>query len=201
MALSPAERRTVLVRLIEVIEREATTSQPESAVVQLAPPVAVKTEVAVVTRGPSYVDKAEAFVLSHPNGVRTREVAEGIGQDVSAVDGSLRIALNKRGTIERRGRFWFPKGKETAPPPKPEKKTIRDLICEAFAAEGRPLSAAELYEAIQRIKPDINKSSLDGEINRMKYHHPPLLTTADTGPHGGGIYKLTDGGGIAADAH
>ena len=153
----------------------------------------------------TYVEKAAAFVRQNPEGVRTRDVAHAVGQDTSNVDGSLRMA-KKRGLIERRGRMWFPAGQaapKAAPvAPKPvatpismfaRKPMIRDLITEVFRAnENAPLGASDIYHAILPMKPDINRASVDGEINRMKV--ATLLVKAGVGPRGH-LYALATNGG------
>lgn len=199
MALPAPERAAVLARLINAFENAAAGSPTKPVVV-----AATKPDPATKANTPSYVDLAEAFVLAHPEGVKTRQVADGIGQDTSSVDGTLRIVLNKRKTIERRGRLWFPKKKANGATvkAKPQKKTIRDLIGEVYAAsEKKHLGALEMYEGLKRIKPDINRASVDGEINRMKTNKPPLLVQVGNGPHGGGLYALSNDGGAAASVN
>jgi len=194
MALPAPERAAVLARLIKAFESAAAAAS--------AKPPEAKAKAEPKTNTQSFVDLAEAFVLAHPEGVKTRQVADGIGQDVSSVDGTLRLVV-KRGSIERRGRLWFPKRKSNgvAAKAKPKKKTIRDLICEVYASEKRNLGALEMYEGLKRIKPDINRASVDGEINRMKNNKPPLLVQVGNGPHGGGLYALSNDGGAAASAN
>ena len=188
MALPDEDRDSVLAQLIDAVEKAAKA-------VPGTKPKAVPT---AKVNGASYVDMAEAFVQAHPEGTKTRQVGDGIGQDVSSVDGSLRQAL-KRGTIERRGRLWYPKAKGTAAKAGPRKKTIRDLIYEVYAIEKKDLGALGLYEALMKLKPDINRASVDGEINRMKA--AKLLVQVGTGPNNGGLYALSNGGGQATAAN
>ena len=58
---------------------------------------------------PGAAAKAEAYVILHPEGVRTADVATAIGQDVKAVDGTLR-QVTKRGTVyyDKESRAWYP---------------------------------------------------------------------------------------------
>jgi hypothetical protein len=173
------------------------TNEPPKVASNGAPPVEK-----VETDGRSFVEKAEEYIRAHPEGVRTRDVAKAIGQDVSNVDGTLRILL-KRGDIVRdqKNRKWYPANAPAQKPEtKPEKMTIRELIYAVFAVEKAPLGAAALYKGIQKIKPEINRSSVDGEINRMKKEHPPLIVAVGTAPHGGSLYNLATGGGHAGTA-
>ncbi len=174
---------------------EAGASKPANEPPKVESNGAAKVE----TDGRSFVEKAEEYIRAHPEGVRTRDVAKAIGQDVSNVDGTLRILL-KRGDIVRdqQNRKWYPASaplQKAETKPEPEKMTIRELIYAVFAVEKAPLGAAALYKGIQKMKPDINRSSVDGEINRMK--KDKLLVAVGTAPHGGSLYNLTNGGGHA----
>jgi hypothetical protein len=184
-ALSPEERREVLAELILQAEADEakTSSTPEKR------PRARRRVAGPET---TYTEKAEAYVLANPQGVKTVDVSKAIGQDASSVDGTLRN-LMKRGRITRQGRLWVPVPTKTnnvaAQPPRPERMTIRDRITQVFKDNGnKPLGAAELFEALKRVEPEINRSSVDGEMNRMRKDN--LLVQAGTGPHGGGLYNL-----------
>lgn len=174
-SLEASERREVLADLILEAEAEAQPTAERAPSTNGQP-----------GQSGSFTDRAEAFVLAHPDGVTTRQVADAIGQDVSSVDGSLRNAM-KRGRITRTGRLWVPVASaETAKTPK---TTIRSLIERVFAeGDNKPLGAAALFEALKRFQPDINRSSVDGEMNRMRKDN--LLIQVGVGPNGGGIYKL-----------
>lgn len=66
----------------------------------------------------SFVDKAEKFVLAHPEGVRTHEVAEAIDQTASAAFGTLMLLeRNERVscTGRRNKRLWTPRGVKPVP--------------------------------------------------------------------------------------
>lgn len=187
--LPVSAQRELLAELITKIEA-AESSAP---VIAAANGGAASTSPAAVssTAKQSFTDKAEAFVLARPAGVKTRDVADGIGQDVSSVDGSLRAAM-KRGRITRRGRLWLPlpqKANGASKHEAPGRTTIRDLISRVFASNGNtPLGAAALYEALKRLQTDINRSSVDGEMNRMRKEN--LLVQVGVGPNGGGLYQL-----------
>lgn len=60
-----------------------------------------------LSTGP-YTDRAEKYVLGHPEGVTCPEVARAIGQSAACCDGTLRQVAKARGTIEHRGRMWYP---------------------------------------------------------------------------------------------
>jgi hypothetical protein len=195
MALPEDGQRAVLVRLIDAaaVRREPSKSEEPK------PSSAPKSQTNGAGRSETFVEKAERYVLLHPEGVKTRQVADAIGQDVSAVDTTLRVVMNKRETIERRGRLWFPKGTVNAEASKPKKNGIRELIYEVFAVEKGPLSSAAIYRGLQKLKQGINKSSVDGEINRMRHHStPPLLVQVGTGENNGGLYALANGGAQTA---
>lgn len=152
------------------------------------------------TRGGTYVDNAERVVLDHADGIRTVDVGTAIGQDVKNVDGTLRQAA-RRQTIfyDKATRKWYPvsaKHKVKAdgakgPPPKPKRVYIRDLVYQVYATERRPLTAMEVYHGIQKLKLDINRTSVDGEINRMKKDH--LLVQVGVGANNAGLYNVTSG--------
>lgn len=181
LALPLEQRREVLAELITRAEAEETTSTA---------PKVVAGQAGTPWESGSFTDKAEAFVLAHPKGVSTRQVSGAIGQDVSSVDGSLRNA-SKRGRISRQGRLWAPVPFEEGGLPATDKLTIRDKINQVFGSNGNaPLGAAALTSAIHALYPDINRSSVDGEMNRMR--NANLLLQVGVGPNGGGIYKLTE---------
>lgn len=170
-----------------VIEAEAPP-QP----VAKAPPVAQR----------PYRDVALDYIRAHPEGVRTRDVAKATGQDTSNVDGTLRTLLSK-GLISRdkKRRLWFPVPSAPKPHAKTERVTIREIINKVFAAEGGPLAANTIFKAAQKLKPEINRSSVDGEIMRMKAAR--LLNPVGRAPHGGSLYALSviNGGGAAVSAN
>lgn len=135
----------------------------------------------------TFIEKAEQFIRSQPQGVRTRDVAVAIGQDTKNVDGTLRILLD-RGRIERRERRWFPVDSAPAVAEKP--KTIRDYIYEVFAARddgSTGLTSADIFNGIQRLKPEISRASVDVEVNRMKAAR--LLSQVGSAGRGG-LYAL-----------
>lgn len=176
MALSRESRRSVLVRLIDAEEGTRPTQT-------------------VRAQGGSFTDKAEAFVLSNPNGVRTRDVASAIGQDVSSVDGTLRQAM-RRGNIRRDGRLWVPQGGVPVREPKkeperrPRKPGHRDRITEVLVRAGQPLGVLAIFEALKEKFPDINRASVEGEIHRMK--QAGLMHQVGIGANNGGLYALKE---------
>lgn len=196
-SMSEEERREYIADWILRIEGAAPApqQQPSSAETNNAPPPPKG-------RRETFVDKAERCVLDHPEGIRTADVATGIGQDVKSVDGTLRHAAERRGSIyyDKATRCWYPKGvrpsKKGEQPARGRRITIRDLIYQVFAAERRPLGALELYQCVQKIKSDINRTSVDGEINRMK--KDKLLVRVGDGPNNGSLYNVTNGGGAHA---
>lgn len=192
------ERLDVLTDAIDCIAKldghevviEAKASVPEKAPAKPA---------AVAPQRP-YVDVALDFIRAHPEGVRTRDVAKATGQDTSNVDGTLRTLLSK-GLISRdkKRRLWFPAPSAPRPKTKSERVTIREIINKVFAAEGGgPLAANTIFKGAQKLKPEINRSSVDGEIMRMKSAR--LLNAVGRAPHGGSLYALSviNGGGHAA---
>ncbi len=194
MALSKESQRALLVRLIdaqEVASGPKPKAKPASENGTKPPKPAREPKAQAVDGKGTYVDRAEAFVLLHPEGVSTRQVADAIGQKISAVDGTLRQLL-KKGTVERRGRQWFPMGAPVAP--KPKKPGIREDILAVYKAEKGPLSAGAIWRGVLKIKPDSNKASVDGEIHRMKHATTPLLEQVGVGENNGGLYALTSAG-------
>jgi hypothetical protein len=95
--------------------------------------------------------------------------------------------------------MWFPKDSPQHPPaPKKRTQTLRDLIYEVYAMEKGPLTAAAIFRGCQKLRPDVNRSSVDGEINRMRHvAKPALLVQVGTGENGGGVYNVTNGGAQA----
>ncbi len=197
LALAADDRRELVAEMILLIEEEERRAGVPAATALTTNGASGNgaNGHAVVTpfeKPQSFTDKAEAFVLARPQGAKTREVADGIGQDVSSVDGSLRLAM-KRGRIARVGKLWVPvsslKKTNGASAPQQTRTTIRDLINQVFASNGNtPIGAAALYEALRALKPDINRSSVDGEMNRMRKDN--LLVQVGVGPNAGGLYKL-----------
>jgi len=191
-ALPPDERRAVLARLIDDEESNAGSGvQPDAAP---SPAAASPAQPARPTiPGNTYIEKAVAFIREHPEGVLTREVAEAIGQDTSNVDGTLRQAVSKK-LVEHRERKWFPAPPVRLVKDKAPKKTIRDLITEVFMSDSNaPRGAAKIFQDVAKLKADINRASVDGEISRMKKEDPPLIERVDTGTTGW-LYRLTNGG-------
>jgi hypothetical protein len=188
MRLSRESQRALLVRLIDAQEATSTPKPKAKPSSDNGPKPPKATPETKGDGKATFVDSAEAFVLLHPEGVSTRQVADAIGQKISAVDGTLRQLL-KRGTVERRGRQWFPKGAPVAV--KPKKPGIREDILAVYKADRGPLSAAAIFRGVQKIKPDANKASVDGEIHRMKHATKPLLVQAGVGENNGGLYALT----------
>lgn len=176
------ERRAVLARLIEAEDQPdpELAVEPEPSSAHRTPPPS----------GTTFVDKAEAFVLAHPEGVKARAVGESIGQKRDSATGSLNQAA-KRGSIVNRHGTWFPVDGSRDPRGPSTKKTIRQVIIEAFAAEKKPMGAKSLYEACSKIKKDIHVASVHGEINRMK--HDRLLIKAGRGARGS-LFSLAPSG-------
>ena len=183
-ALADDERRAVLARLIDAEEAsvEAATSEPIASSEPTAPP-------SPPVDSSTYIEKAIAFVRLHPEGVRTKVVGKNIGQKMPNVDGTLRLGL-KRGVLERRDGKWFFVGQPVTKPPS-SKKTLRDMVLEVLVNEKRPLGAAEIFQCINKGRPNTNRGSVDAEVNRMKRDH--LLVNAGSGPRGG-LYALATGG-------
>lgn len=187
-ALPPQDRREVIAELIE-LERQAEPVPAKHRVV----PQPAKTP---AVKGQTFTDKAEAYVLGYPEGVDTAAVARAIGQDVSAVDGTLRQVMSKRGTIKRdRGRWWptnavLPALPDVGPPAEaPPRTTIRNLIVRAFSDRSNaPLGTAQLFTDLQQLEPRINRASVEGEMVRMR--KDKLLIQTGVGPNTGGLYKL-----------
>ena len=143
--------------------------------------------------GGSYVDKAEAYVLAHPEGVETPEVGKAIGQKTANADGSLRQVMNNRKTIERRDDKWFPKVSADAAEP-PARNTIRTKIINVFLAMKKPLDSTDIWEAAKRLDPNINRGSFEGEMNRLRRDKLIVAIEGKQGKHGSGVYVLANGG-------
>lgn len=189
MALPSEERAAVMADIIALIDQTEAAEQdglPRPAVGTVGVPT-----IAVAEDKPRlYVDLAFDFIKAHPEGVRTRDVAKAIGQDVSNVDGTLRTLLKRR-LVERTNRKWYPaKSAPSQAESKPEKLTIRDMIYKVYSTEKGPLAASGIYKGCQKIKPDINRSSVDGEIMRMKAVR--LLSAVGRAPNGGSLYALSN---------
>jgi hypothetical protein len=147
--------------------------------------------------GGSYVDKAEAYVLAHPEGVTTPEVAKAIGQKTMNADGTLRQVMNVRKTIEHRDRKWFPKASDSYST-EPVKKTIRSTIFAVFAAAKKPLDSMDIWEGAKKLTPDINRGSFENEMNRLRRDKLIVAVEGRHGKHGSGVYVVANGGTHAA---
>jgi hypothetical protein len=144
----------------------------------------------------TYVDQAEEFVLSHPEGVTTTEVAEAIVQPPNNADGTLRQVMKTRKTIERRDDKWWP---ATTPKVETGRRTIRTTIVEVFvAAGGASLDASEIWQGLLKIQPEIKKASVENELNRMRKEK--LLRPDGPGRNKGSAYRYypPNGGAHAA---
>lgn len=201
LALPVDHQREVLAELIQHVEAQEAAKPATNGPDESAPKNGASNQAGHPNwKSGTYTERADAFVLAHPEGVKTRDVAEAIGQDVSGVDGTLRILL-KKGRVRRDGRLWLP----PLPTPhgsngaagtngsasRPRRVTIREKIEQVYQVNrNTPIGASALFDALKLIDTAINRSSVDGEINRMKA--ADLLVQVGTGPHGGGLYKLKE---------
>ena len=181
-SLAPDERREVFVDFVAMVEADARAEvdappEPTVAPTKIEPPAAEGT----------FTDKAEAFVLKHPEGVKTSDVSKAIGQKVESVDGTLRSVWKSRKTIERRDGLWFPSPKA----PANKRKTHRALIAEVMAAGNRPMGAGDVIAAVQQLDAERKRESLEAELHRMREDR----LIAQQGTNGrGSLYVLTNGG-------
>jgi hypothetical protein len=148
--------------------------------------------------GGKYVDKAETYVLDHPEGVDTADVAKAIGQKVENVDGTLRQVMNTRKTIERRDGKWCPKSVAPSAPVTGGRKTIRKTIFEALATAKKPLDSADIWQGAKEIDPDLVRGSFENEMNRLRKEKLIVIVPGKVGKHGSGVYTLANGGAHAA---
>ncbi len=127
---------------------------------------------------PTPITAAQAFVLSHPEGVTTAAVARSTGLTKDEVAINLAFANN----VQRTYMKWHP-GTDGAGPG----KTIREGVCEVLEG-GAALTTGEIHVAIMRVM-SVQKTSLASEVMRMK--RDGLMTVRGTGAHGGALYALT----------
>jgi hypothetical protein len=170
---------------------EAPEPEPQEAKALPAEPKAAPQKPPKLTG--SYVDKAEAYVLAHPEGVETAQVGKAIGQKTMNADGSLRQVMNTRKTIERRDRKWFPLASDDYAP-EPGKQTIRTIIVNVFTAMKKPLDSTDIWEGAKRLVPTINRGSFENEMNRLRRDRLITALEGKQGKHGSGVYVLANGG-------
>jgi hypothetical protein len=189
-ALSPGERRAVLARLIDAEgfgeapagrsdPAEAPAAAPNSATSkrpeQLTLPVRSESTAPGSSEPPSPregyandVDKVAALLRAHPVGMSTADVAVMIGQLAPVAAGALKLAV-EMGTVRHRSGRWWPLVVETTVQKPRKKRTVRQLILQIYAEnENRPFSPADLFHRARAIEPATSRSSIDGEISRMK---------------------------------
>jgi len=171
MALPLEDQHEVLAELISLLETPLEIKEPSEG----------------VSSEGSFTDRAEAFVLQHPSGVRTGEVAEAIGQKAPSTDGTLRSICKTRKTVERRDGKWFPSMKA----PNLRRKTHRDLISNVLAKGKRPMGAGEIVAGVQEIDADRKRESLEAELHRMREDG---LIAAEGSNGRGSLYVLINGG-------
>jgi len=184
------EQRRMVTLLVVSVPPPPEAAEPESP--RAAPPPPKQAE---PSGHGSYVDKAEAYVLAHPEGVETAQVGKAIGQTTMNADGSLRQVMKNRKTIERRDRKWFPAADA---PAQPSKNTIRTKIINVFLAMKKPLDSTDIWEAVKRLDPNINRGSFEGEMNRLRRDRLITAIEGKQGKHGSGVYVLANGGTHAA---
>lgn len=144
----------------------------------------------------SYMDRAEAHVLSHKNGVTTRQVAEVIGQEYGSAHGTLRLVAKSRKTIVRRSKKWVPvpNAKRQV---REHKMTIGDAVTTVFKRnDNQPLAAKDIYRSVKVMLPDAKKGSVDAQLVHLR--KDGMLVQKGTAPHGGGLYCLANHGGAHA---
>jgi hypothetical protein len=187
-ALPAEDRHEVLAELIGLVEADAGDDPPDANEAQQPPQTPAR-----ASEGPetaTFTDKGEAFVLQHPEGVTTRQVATAIGQKVESVDGTLRSVVKYRGTIERRDGKWWPKS-----PDGQKRVTHREITSQVLAAANRPMGAGDIIAAVQAIDPERKRESLEAELHRMR-EDGVIVQKGSNGR--GSLYVLTNGGTSAS---
>lgn len=187
-SLPVEDRQEVLAELIGLVEEDASQDAPHPAEPQQTPQTTAEPDDAA-EKG-TFTDKGEAFVLQHPEGVTTRQVATAIGQKVESVDGTLRSVVKYRGTIERRDGKWWPKS-----PDAQKRVTHREIISQVLAAANRPMGAGDIIAAVQAIDPERKRESLEAELHRMR-EDGVIVQKGSNGR--GALYVLPNGGTAAS---
>jgi hypothetical protein len=136
----------------------------------------------------------EIYVLAHPEGVTTEQVAEGTHREVSNADSSLHEAA-ERGIIERRDDKWFPARKKGSS----GRRTIRTVILGVMDANGGPMDSTEIWQAALTVAPGLVRGSYENEMNRLRKER--LIKAVGTGGrYGSAIYvraeKAVEGGAM-----
>lgn len=149
---------------IEVLAELASRIAPQPATTATSVPTTPAKEPEPDPRSPSYTDQAETYVLAHPDGVTTRQVADAVGQPTVSADGTLRSVIRSRKTIERRDGKWYP----AAVPPVSKRKTHRAAIAEVMTAIGRPMGAGEIVAGVQQMDPERRREPIEAELHRMR---------------------------------
>jgi len=124
------------------------------------------------TRSPSFAEQALTYVLAHPNGVKTLEVAKEIQQTLASAHGTLNLLLRQK-KVARHGKhletLWTPPG--VAPVKRID--TIGAAVMKVLEDADAPLDATVLEtEALKIIKAetgrtDFAKETVPGEIYRL----------------------------------
>jgi hypothetical protein len=65
------------------------------------------------------------------------------------------------------------------------KKTIKGLIVGAFDKKKKPLTLEEIYQEVQRFRPDVKDSTIRGRINESVLRNEKLFKRL-----GGGVYDI-----------
>jgi hypothetical protein len=180
----PEERVAFAARLFRALEEHEAKTEKSSAA-----PRAKKRPHGTRRRedGPSYTDRAEAYVLAHPN-VSVEAVAKAIGQATTNTHGTLRFIAKSRGTIKNRDGKWAPtKGAK----PVVKGPTVRQAVLAAIA-DGQPRGAGEIAHLALKARPDASKNSVGSEINRLK-SEGTVVVSGSTGR--GALYALVISGG------
>lgn len=186
MRLDVAARRRLIADLL-LVDPEESTEPTTSATDGSVPASTVTANISNTEEEKSYVDKAEAFVLAHPGGVTTRQVADAIGQPTPAADSTLRQVL-RRGTIERRDRLWCPNSHK---PSTRARRTIRTMIFEVLDSAGKPLDSSAIWSGVQQLDPQMNRPSWENEMNRLR-KEKLIKAIGLIGKNGSGIYQRSE---------
>ena len=193
LQLSPDQREELVVLIVDSLGViDITPTKPEKkteplklVVVDRLPKVRKHRE------GPTYADRAEAFVLAHPDGVVLEEIASAVGQEEARARDTLRFVCRHRRTIVKvaKGRWAPVAGAKVERPPSCRKAVLTVL------SDGQPRATSEIYEIVVQVLPDVSRASVATEINRLK--RDEVITIRGEGLHGPRYVIVDAGSGTA----
>lgn len=172
-ALTPTERRSFIVEVLAFIEDEETSGIRRVS-------LAEGSEV-----DDSFVQKCQALLGEHPEGLSTAEVALAIGQTISGASGTLTWLKKKYpGHLINRGNRWM------LLRPIEKKKQLREFIREALIAAGTPLDAKTITVAVNKGRPNTKRATVNCELLRMQAAGC-VFPSGKRNARGGQIFSLT----------